>query len=413
MQEEYFDEEAYRRRMKRREEARRKKREKRRRQLLLYKAILAAACFAVIVLIGCAISKFIPRPAEKSLGSETDLQGDSEEGFDPDETDGGDYAYSAEGLKASEAPEAGMEEQIISISGNISGDTLSEAGRPEGEHSADYYAFSDEGSAYMGSSEMTSQYGLLVNVEDRQVVAAKNAYDRISPASMTKILTALVACENIENLDDMYTVTIEATDFAYRNDCSSAGFMDGEKVTIRDLLHGTILPSGGEAAYALACYTAGSQEAFVDMMNEKLSQLGLSDTAHFTNCVGLYDEDHYCTLYDMAVILEAAMENEECARVLSAHRYTTSLTPQHPDGIDLSNLFLRRIEDKETGGMVIGAKTGFVVQSGNCAASFYTREDGSNFICVTANAHSAWRCIYDHVAAYNIYAAGNTDYRKE
>src|SRR5699024_8410476 len=144
---------------------------------------------------------------------------------------------------------------------------------------------------------------------------------------------------------------------------------DGETVTVRDLLYGTILPSGADAAAGLAFYVSGSLEGFVDLMNQKLEELGLSDTAHFTNCVGLYDENHYCTLYDMAEILGAAIDNELCREVLSAHTYTTSATEQHPEGLLISNWFLRRIEDKDTHGTVLCAKTGYVVQSGNCAAS--------------------------------------------
>ena len=175
---------------------------------------------------------------------------------------------------------------------------------------------------------------------------------------MTKVLTVLVAAEQIkeENLDDTFTMTLEITDYAYRNDCSSVGFLDGEKVTVRDLFYGTILPSGGDAAVGLATYIAGSHEAFVDMMNDKLKELGLSKTAHFTNCVGLYDENHYCTVYDMAVIMKAAMKNDMCREFLSAHSYTTAPTTEHPKGITISNWFLRRIEDKDTGGEVIGGK---------------------------------------------------------
>ena len=230
---------------------------------------------------------------------------------------------------------------------------------------------------------------------------------------MTKILTLLVACENITKPDDTFTMTLDITDYAYVHDCSSVGFLDGETVTVKDLLYGTILPSGGDAAVGLATYVAGSQEAFVEKMNQKLADLGLSQTAHFTNCVGLYDENHYCTIYDMAVILNAAMKNEQCREILNTRTYTTSATEQHPEGITVSNWFLRRIEDKDMGGTIMGAKTGYVVQSGNCAASFYKRDDGTEFVCVTADAHSGWRAIYDHVAAYNIYAAGNTSYTKQ
>ena len=275
------------------------------------------------------------------------------------------------------------------------------------------YQFKADAATSLISPEVTSTYALMVDLSKKEIVAQKNAYDRINPASMTKILTLLVASEHVSNLDDTFTMTLDITDYAYVNDCSSVGFLDGEVVTVKDLLYGTILPSGGDAAVGLATYVAGSQEAFVEMMNQKIAELGLADSAHFTNCVGLYDENHYCSIYDMAVMLEAAMENDLCRQVLNTRSYTTSLTEQHPEGITVSNWFMRRIEDKEMGGTILGAKTGYVVQSGNCAASCYKRSDGTEFICVTADAHSSWRAIYDHVAAYNIYAAGNTSYTKQ
>lgn len=275
------------------------------------------------------------------------------------------------------------------------------------------YQFKTDAATGLNSPEVTSTYALMVDLSKKEVVAQKNAYERINPASMTKILTLLVASEHVTNLDDTFTMTLDITDYAYVNDCSSVGFLDGEVVTVKDLLYGTILPSGGDAAVGLATYVAGSQEVFVDMMNQKIEELGLADSAHFTNCVGLYDENHYCSIYDMAVMLEAAMENDLCRQVLNTRSYTTSMTEQHPEGITVSNWFMRRIEDKEMGGTILGAKTGYVVQSGNCAASCYERNDGTEFICVTADAHSSWRAIYDHVAAYNIYAAGNTSYTKQ
>lgn len=254
------------------------------------------------------------------------------------------------------------------------------------------------------SDAVQSTYAILVDLDDNTIVAQKNAYERINPASMTKILTLLVAAEHVTNLDDTFTITREITDYSYSHDCSAVGFGENEVVTVRDLLYGTILPSGGDAAAGLAMYVAGSLEGFVDLMNEKLAQLGLAGTAHFTNCVGLYDENHYCRLYDMAVILKAAVDNELCREVLKAHTYTTSGTEQHPSGIQISNWFLRRIEDKETGGEVLCAKTGYVVQSGNCAASYFISDSGKEYLCVTAEAHSSWRCIYDHVEIYQRYA---------
>lgn len=261
------------------------------------------------------------------------------------------------------------------------------------------------------SENVISEHAILIDASTDTIVAKKGAYDIISPASMTKVLTVLVAAEHITEgeLDDPFTMTLEITDYAYVNDCSSVGFLDGEVVTVRDLFYGTILPSGGDAAVGLATYVAGSHEAFVELMNEKLEELGLSDTAHVTNCVGLYDKEHYCTVYDMAIIMKAAMENEMCREFLSAKKYTTTPTEQHPEGITISNWFLRRIEDKDTGGEVIGAKTGYVVQSGNCAVSYaICGENETPYICVTAGASSSWRCIYDQVEIYTRYVPEKT-----
>ena len=275
---------------------------------------------------------------------------------------------------------------------------------PEVASFAEGYEVSTPASASdIVSEEIISENAVLIDVDKAEVVAKRAADIRICPASMTKILTILVAAEHVTNLDDTFTITRDITDYTFSNGCSIVGFEVDEVVTVRDLMYGTILPSGADAGLALATYVAGSHEAFVDMMHAKLDELGLSDTAHFTNCVGIYDEDHYCTLTDMAMIMKAAVENDLAREVLSAHKYETSKTEQHPDGIIISNWFLRRIEDKETGGTVQCAKTGFVNQSGSCAASYTVSNSGGHYICVSANAWSSWRCIYDQVEIYQTY----------
>ena len=257
---------------------------------------------------------------------------------------------------------------------------------------------------------LSSSYAVLIDVASSKILSEQNARVAISPASMTKIMTILVASEHVKNLDDTFPITIDITDFSYSHDCSAVGFSLGEEPTVRDLFYGTILPSGADAAVALADYVAGSQEAFVELMNEKLDELGLSASSHFTNCVGLYDQDHYTTVYDMAMILKAAYDDDLCRQVLSAHTYTTSKTAQHPEGISLSNWFLRRIEDKDSGGLTVEcAKTGFVNQSGNCAASIASDADGNIYLCVTAMSNSSWHCIYDHAALYKTVSGAASD----
>lgn len=254
---------------------------------------------------------------------------------------------------------------------------------------------------------VVSSNGVLIDVENGTILAQKGAKKKIYPASMTKILTVLVAAEHVteEQMEDKVTITTEITDYCYVNDCSNVGFAKNEKVPVRDLFYGTILPSGADAALGLVNYVAGSEEEFVKLMNEKVEELGLADTTHFTNCVGIYNDNHYSTTYDMAVILKAASENELCQQVLNARRYTTTSTKKHKKGIEISNWFLRRIEDKDTNGEVLYAKTGFVNQSGNCAASMASDGDGKMYICVTVGSTSSWRCIYDHVDLYKQFLA--------
>lgn len=284
-------------------------------------------------------------------------------------------------------------------------------GKPQGENNtvANKIVFSDASAKQvMYSENIFSTNTILVDADKDIVVAAKGEKERISPASMTKVLTILVAAEKMkeEQLEDTFTMTIDITDYSYINDCSYVGFLDGEKVKVKDLFYGTILQSGADAAVGLATYIAGSHEAFVEMMNQKLKELGIDSTTHFTNCVGLYDQEHYSTVYDMAVIMKAALSNEFCREVLSARTYTTQPTMEHPEGISISNWFIRRIEDKETGGMVLGAKTGYVNESKSCAVSYGEFGNRSEYICVTVGAHSSWRCIYDHVEIYNQYITG-------
>ncbi|MCI9095753.1 MAG: D-alanyl-D-alanine carboxypeptidase [Lachnospiraceae bacterium] len=294
--------------------------------------------------------------------------------------------------------EAGQESGTKASEGETSqGDGLRKDG--EGKYTA-----SKTSQTRQVGDEILSEYAIFIDRDSQEVLAEKGGFTVINPASMTKILTVLVAAEHIkeEDLDDTIIMTPEITDYGYIHKCSAAGFVKGEEVSVRDLFFGTILPSGADAAVGLAVYVAGDQDSFVELMNEKLKELGLSDTAHFTNCVGVYDEDHYCSAYDMAMILEAALDNELCREILSTRIHTIPEKEEHPDGLEMSNWFLRRIEDKEYGGKVLGGKTGYVEQSGSCAASF-GENAGNNYICVTVKAGSPFQCVNDHALLYNEY----------
>ena len=359
---------------------REKERQQRIRRYIKKYAPVAVGILAALILVVTGIGAFIGRASDKRKVEEA----------------GGSVAKLAAAFRNVnflEIAEAG-----IPMAGG-----LSLAEKEEAEPKV-YEAHSTSDTLTLGEDDIVSEYAILIDVDSGEILAERNAHVRMNPASMTKILTALVAAEQAEDLDDKLTVTREITDYGYINDCSSAGFVIDEQVSVRDLLYGTILPSGADAAVGLAVYVSGSQEAFVELMNERLKELGLSKTAHFTNCVGVFDENHYCTAYDIAMILEAAIDNEICREVMSTRIHTTEKTLQNPEGLELSNWFIRRIEDKDSGGKVLGGKTGYVAQSGNCAASFAALDNGRNLVCVTANASGKWRCIEDHVKLYKQFS---------
>ena len=267
------------------------------------------------------------------------------------------------------------------------------------------YTFTESTSPItLKEGEVNSKYCLLVNLATNEILINQGAYERIYPASMTKVMTCLIAAEQIEDLDAPFTVTREMEEYCLLNECSAAGFVGGETVPVKDLFFGTILPSGGEAAVALATAAAGDQESFVKLMNKKLKALGLSETAHFKNCVGIHHKKHYCTLADLAGIMKAAIENDWAREVLGTHVYETTHTEQNPQGLVLNNWFLRRIEDYDTKGRVLCAKTGFTDQAGMCCVSYKVSDTGVPYICVTADTYSEWRCIFDHIAIYSAYA---------
>ncbi len=255
-----------------------------------------------------------------------------------------------------------------------------------------------------------SEYGILIDLSDNTVVASKNGDSRIYPASMTKIMTLIVAYEHIEDLDATYTFPAEIFDSLYQANASVAGFQPGETVPYRDLFYGTALPSGADATTALALTVAGSESAFAKLMNETADRLGLENT-HFVNASGLHDDNHYTTCREMALILEYAISFSELRQVLSTYKYTTTATEQNPQGLELYNTLYTKMEGSEAEGMYVqGGKTGYTVEARHCLATFaapcteenapYTRP---RFILVTAYGMSEYKPIFDAINTYAAY----------
>lgn len=250
---------------------------------------------------------------------------------------------------------------------------------------------------------LTTDNGILVNADNNTILAGSNYDERIYPASLTKVMSLIVAVENIEDFEATYQFTADDIDPLVEANAARAGFEAGETVTYNDLLYASILVSGADGTVGLANAVAGSEEEFVNLMNAKAAELGLTGT-NFVNSSGLHDDNHYSTCQDIAVIMEYALQNERCAEILTASEYTTSQTEQHEDGISLTSVVASRFTGYyiEGGGDLLGGKTGFTDESGYSLASIAQR-DGVTYVCVTVNSEDEWKAVEDNIAIYEAY----------
>ena len=250
-------------------------------------------------------------------------------------------------------------------------------------------------------SEVNANYAVVFDLDICTILGEKDSYVRMNPASMTKVMTLLVAVENLPDLEKKITITQDIVDYVKARGASNCGFVAGEQVRVKDLLYGVILPSGADAVLALAKEIAGSEAGFVALMNKKAQDLGLSSDCKFQNATGLYHSTHHMNVKDIGEIMAAAMRNSLAREVLSTENYQIPATNKHENGIKLTNLFVQRIKGQDTGGAsVTMAKTGFVRQSMFCAVSSGKGANGKNLLVVTGYSSSTWQCIKDHATLY-------------
>ena len=232
---------------------------------------------------------------------------------------------------------------------------------------------------------MYSSTAILIDGENGAVINEADPDRRMYPASMTKMMTALVVVENVTDLDTQVTLQQDIFDSIFGSDASVAGFENGETCTIRDLLYGCMLPSGAECCLGMADYIAGSEEEFVALMNEKAAELGMINT-HFTNCTGLQNELHYSTVRDMSILLRALLEKPILLTVMTSPSYTVQPTNMHPEGFTFYNTLITGLNNRGYGTSIIkGGKTGYTTAAGQCLASFAVI-NSHTYILVTGGA---------------------------
>ena len=235
--------------------------------------------------------------------------------------------------------------------------------------------------------EVNAKSAIIVEKNTGKIIYEKDAYEQNYPASVTKILTAILTIENC-NLDDTATVSKSAISHIPSGYVIAPLYV-GEHITIRDLLYALMLKSANDSAYVLAEHVGGSVEGFSEMMNNKAKEIGCKNT-HFVNPNGIHNSNHYTTAYDMYLISDYAMQNETFAKIVSTFQYTLLATNKNPSKnrvMKNTNSFINP-SSSYYNKSVKGIKTGTTMQAGNCLIT-EAEENGLDFITVVLGAKTS------------------------
>ena len=224
------------------------------------------------------------------------------------------------------------------------------------------------------------------NLATNTVTYAQNIYEKLYPASTTKILTAYIALK-YGNLEDYVTVSENAADQA--SDSSVCGLKAGDVVQLKDLLYGMMLKSGNDAAIAIAEHIGGSVEGFADMMNQEALAMGAT-RSHFVNPNGLPDENHYTSVYDLYLIFQNAVQNQTFLDIISTMSYDVVYTDVNGAGVEKTwentNQYLTGKEKAPEGITVVGGKTGTTGAAGYCLVLYSYNASGQPIVSIVLKA---------------------------
>lgn len=230
----------------------------------------------------------------------------------------------------------------------------------------------------VGAVSTSAKAAAVINGDTGEIIYAQNADERLPMASTTKIMTALLLCENAD-LNEEITVTADML----RVEGSSMGLLAGDRVTYHDLLYGMMLASGNDAANVTAISLGGSVQKFADMMNKKAEELGLCNT-HFVTPSGLDAEGHYTTARELALLAAYALKNEAFAKAAASESEVLNYgNPPYRRSLTNHNKMLKLFDG------AVGVKTGFTKKSGRCLVSA-ARRDGKLAVAVTLNDPDDW-----------------------
>lgn len=242
-----------------------------------------------------------------------------------------------------------------------------------------------------------STSAVMIERESGRTVYSKEPMRSTYPASLTKIMTAIVGLELCPDLNATVHITDAMLSGLLEADASVAGFLSGEEVQYIDLFYGLMLASGADAANAIAISLCGSTDEFVICMNDMALKLGMVST-NYTNVTGLHDVKMRTTATDIALLLDYALDNETFRNIITKQSYTTAATNMHENGLTVYGTMFSMLPQTEfdNGAVILGGKTGTTTPAGQCLASFASL-DGQEYILVTLGAFG-----YGEGERYNI-----------
>ncbi|MDE7314038.1 MAG: serine hydrolase [Eubacterium sp.] len=227
------------------------------------------------------------------------------------------------------------------------------------------------------------------HLEEGTITYAKNMYQKMYPASTTKILTAYTALKHAD-LDD--TVTVSAQAASQAGDSSVCGLHTGDQLSLRTLLYGLLLESGNDAADAIAEHVSGSAENFAALMNEEAAALGATHS-QFTNPHGLHDENHYTCVYDLYLFFHAALQYEAFETIIHTSKYTAVYKDASGASVtrdwETTDQFLTGEAQAPEGVSIVGGKTGTTNAAGYCLALYSSNADKQPLISIVLKADNS------------------------
>ncbi len=242
---------------------------------------------------------------------------------------------------------------------------------------------------------LEAEAGILIDAKTGTVLFEKNGEERLYPASITKLMTALLVLENAP-MSDVVTFSYEAaTSIEY--DSSNIAVTDGEQLTVEQCMYALLLHSANEVANGLAEHVAGSMDAFAEMMNHRARQLGCTNT-HFVNAHGLHNENHYSSCHDMALIMKELIHNETFIRLSSAEKYTIEPTNKQPEARYLHQSHKMLTQSEYTYEGTVTGKNGYTPEAGNTLVTYAVRGDME---LIAVSMKSNWKHYSDTIAMLN------------